>query len=34
MKKYGLDKYDLEDSIEEFAVTWWAGWQDRAEVVV
>lgn len=32
--KYGLDKYDLEDSIEEFAVTWWAARQDRAEVVV
>lgn len=33
--KYGLDKYDLEDSIEEYAVTWWAARQEqKVEVVV
>lgn len=32
--KYGLNKYDLEDSIEEYAVTWWAKQLKKREEMV
>ncbi len=31
--KYGLDRYDLEDSIEEYAITWFAKMQKKDQVI-
>ena len=32
--KYGLNRYDLEDSIEEYAITWWVKAQKKDQVTM